>query len=101
MLKILTHNLNPIAVIALIVGSIFSSAVLMAQNTDQTISSEHQQQILQWRAERDASLRQENGWLSLVGLEWLQQGTNSLGSAVENSIHIPGGPAHWGDIVLT
>jgi uncharacterized protein (DUF1684 family) len=60
----------------------------------------YQEQILQWRADRDASLRSEHGWLSLVGLEWLQQGTNSLGSAAENSIPIPGGPAHWGDIVL-
>lgn len=94
-------KLNPIAVLALVIGSLCSSTVLVAQNTDPAISSVHQQQILQWRAERDASLRQEHGWLSLVGLEWLQPGTNSIGSAAGNSIQLPGGPAHWGDIVLT
>lgn len=94
-------KLHPVAVLALMVGSISSGTVLMAQNSEQAASSDHKQQVLQWRAERDASLRQEHGWLSLVGLEWLQPGTNSLGSAAENSIQIPAGPAHWGDIVLT
>jgi uncharacterized protein (DUF1684 family) len=56
---------------------------------------------LQWRADRDASLRQENGWLSLVGLEWLKPGLNTLGSAAENSSHIPGELEYWGEIELT
>jgi hypothetical protein len=87
--------------VALLLGLSFQTATLMAQNTADTGTVSHREQIMQWRANRDASLRRENGWLSLVGLEWLQSGSNSLGSAAENSIHIPGGPAHWGDIVLT
>lgn len=60
----------------------------------------HEQGVLQWRTSRDVGLRQENGWLSLVGLEWLQKGNNSIGSASDNSVVMPGGPAHWGDIHL-
>lgn len=63
-------------------------------------SKSHEEQVLEWRANRDAGLRREHGWLSLVGLEWLQQGTNTLGSATDNSAHVPGGPSHWGVIEL-
>ena len=58
----------------------------------------HEQQVLQWRAKRDAALRKENGWLSLVGLEWLKNGSNSIGRVAENSVVVPGGPARWGEI---
>ena len=34
------------------------------------------------------------GWLSLVGLEWLQPGDNSVGAAPGNKIHLSKGPAH-------
>jgi uncharacterized protein (DUF1684 family) len=65
------------------------------------IAGSHEQQILEWRAERDAGLRKENGWLSLVGLEWLKPGINTLGSAAGNSAHIPGRLGHWGELELT
>ncbi len=65
-----------------------------------TPEATHEQQVLQWRANRDAGLREENGWLSLVGLEWLQNGNNSIGSAADNSVVIAGGPPYWGDIHL-
>jgi uncharacterized protein (DUF1684 family) len=67
---------------------------------DETASS-HEQQVLEWRANRDTGLRKENGWLSLVGLEWLKPGMNSLGSGAGNSAHIPGQLEYWGEIELT
>jgi uncharacterized protein len=48
-----------------------------------------------WRAHHVADLLKPDGWLSLTGLEWLQPGDNSLGSAADNKIHIAAGsPAH-------
>src|SRR5437879_8612554 len=47
-----------------------------------------------WRAEHRADLLKPDGWLSLTGLEWLQPGDNSVGSAADNKIHLAGGPAH-------
>jgi uncharacterized protein (DUF1684 family) len=49
---------------------------------------------LTWRAEHTAELLKPDGWLSLVGLEWLQAGNNSIGSASDNKIRIAKGPAH-------
>src|SRR6266851_5980780 len=47
-----------------------------------------------WREEHKADLLKPDGWLSLIGLEWLQPGDNSVGSAADNKIHLASGPAH-------
>ncbi len=44
-----------------------------------------------WRAEHIADLLKPDGWLSLTGLEWLQPGDNSFGTATDNKIHVPSG----------
>jgi uncharacterized protein (DUF1684 family) len=55
----------------------------------------------QWRAERDQSLRDPEGWFSLVGLFWLEQGENGFGSAEGNAIRLPAdrAPARAGTFV--
>jgi hypothetical protein len=88
----------PVLVLAPVLA--FASIAFGADNTVEPDALAHAEQVRVWRTNRDAGLRQENGWLSLVGLEWLQQGSNSLGSGEENSAHIPGGPARWGVIEL-
>jgi uncharacterized protein len=47
-----------------------------------------------WRAQHTADLLKPDGWLSLIGLEWLQPGDNSLGSASDSKIHLASGPPH-------
>jgi uncharacterized protein (DUF1684 family) len=47
-----------------------------------------------WREQHKADLLKPDGWLSLVGLEWLQPGDNSIGSAPDNKIRLSAGPAH-------
>jgi uncharacterized protein (DUF1684 family) len=39
-----------------------------------------------WRAHRDKSLRSPDGWLTLIGLFWLDDGLQRLGSASDNEI---------------
>ncbi|HEX4542039.1 MAG TPA: DUF1684 domain-containing protein, partial [Candidatus Acidoferrum sp.] len=41
-----------------------------------------------------ADLLKPDGWLSLVGLEWLQPGDTSVGSAADNKIRLASGPDH-------
>ncbi|RUL79858.1 DUF1684 domain-containing protein [Dyella choica] len=60
----------------------------------------YQQSIEKWRAERVARLTAADGWLSLIGLEWLQEGANKLGSAADNDIILQAGPTHLGVITL-
>ena len=60
-----------------------------------------QRDLAAWRAQHAADLQKPDGWLSLVGLEWLDPGDNSFGSAAGNKIHLPaGGPENLGVLHL-
>jgi uncharacterized protein (DUF1684 family) len=52
------------------------------------------------RAARIDALKAPDGWLSLVGLDWLQPGANRVGSAADNDIVLKAGPAHLGVVTL-
>jgi uncharacterized protein (DUF1684 family) len=54
-----------------------------------------------WRDQRLGSLTAENGWLSLVGLYWLEPGDNTFGSTPDNSLIFPEkAPNHAGTFHL-
>lgn len=61
--------------------------------------SEYQASIEKWHAARVERLRKPDGWLSLIGLHWLEPGRNSLGSGEDNDIVLAKGPEHLGSIV--
>jgi hypothetical protein len=46
-----------------------------------------------WHADRETRLAAEDGWLSLVGLDWLQPGENTLGTAPGSTVLLPAGTA--------
>ena len=50
----------------------------------------HKEYILQRRKEREAHFKNtERGWLGLVGLYWLRDGENTIGSSPSNDIVLP------------
>lgn len=61
----------------------------------------HRQEVEAWRQERDAGLRKEDGWLSLAGLFWLDEGENRFGSDPAARVVLPAGkvPATAGTLV--
>jgi len=56
--------------------------------------------IEQWQAGRVERLTASDGWLSLIGLEWLKEGANRVGRAADNDIVLSAGPAHLGVVTL-
>jgi len=46
-------------------------------------------EIEQWRARREASLKSDDGWLSVAGLFWLKHGINTVGTDAGNDIVLP------------
>jgi uncharacterized protein (DUF1684 family) len=46
----------------------------------------HKLEIEKWQQSRLASLTKEDGWLTLVGLSWLNEGENKFGSAPSNPV---------------
>lgn len=64
--------------------------------------STYQRQIAQWRAEREAKLKADDGWLTVVGLHWLHEGVNTVGSDPNADAPLPSSvPARVGTITLS
>jgi hypothetical protein len=63
--------------------------------------SAHAAEIATWRARRVARLTARDGWLAVVGLFWLEDGENSVGSASGARVALPARvPASLGTIRL-
>ena len=60
--------------------------------------SSYEKSILKERKEREALFKNtERGWLGLVGLYWLRDGENKIGSDSNNDIILPSvAPDHIG-----
>ncbi|MCW8926794.1 MAG: DUF1684 domain-containing protein [Xanthomonadales bacterium] len=71
-----------------------------SQKDTQQQAENHQVSIEAWRAKRHASLSRPDGWLTLVGLEWLKEGENRVGSSADNDIRLAGGVEHWGSVFV-
>jgi uncharacterized protein len=81
--------------------NLFSRAVLLAffcallSISTFAQDSSWQKDLAAWREQYVANLLKPDGWLSLTGLEWLQPGDNSLGSAADSKIRLAAGsPTH-------
>lgn len=63
---------------------------------------DHGAEVEAWRAQRDARLRSETGWLTLVNLAWLEPGENSVGAAPDHRVVLAGTgvPDRVGTIVV-
>ena len=63
----------------------------------------HAAEAEQWKAKRFASLKSEDGWLTLTGLHWLKEGENRFGGDPANDIVLPAGktPEEAGSLFLS
>jgi uncharacterized protein (DUF1684 family) len=60
-----------------------------AEPAERSVSA-HAAEIETWRARRVARLTAPDGWLSVVGLFWLEDGDNAVGSAAGARVALPG-----------
>ena len=65
--------------------------VLACNSSNPVITDEtaYEESIEEWQVQRMERLKSKNGWLSLAGLFWLEEGENSFGSDPENDIVFP------------
>jgi len=63
---------------------VLSLAALNATDTESAAT--WKSGLLAWRADLAKELQQPNGWLTLIGLEWLKPGDNTFGSAPGNNL---------------
>lgn len=85
----------------LVVGGL-SSALWKALQKTQLVSvyplvmTTPEQEHVEWQAQRLAALTAADGWLSLIGLEWLEDGEYAVGSAVDCKVRLEAAPPYAG-----
>ena len=71
-------------------SALFAVSLLLlnscARTSPKIDASAYAKEIAQWQAQRLADLNSEDGWLTLVGLFWLKEGDNKIGSDKSNDI---------------
>jgi uncharacterized protein (DUF1684 family) len=77
-------------------------AVLAAAPSARSIDPGYAHEIDGWRAKREEGLRAPDGWLAVVGLHWLREGTSTIGSAKGSDVLLPlSAPPRVGTIDFT
>lgn len=63
--------------------------------------SAYENAVNEFRATREAKLKADYGWLTVVGLHWLKPGENIIGSATNSDVVLPAStPARVGVLIL-
>ena len=62
----------------------------------------YRQDVTDWRANAEESLKRDNGWLTLAGRFVMKPGENRFGTALDNDIVFPAGtgPEHIGSFIV-
>jgi len=81
--------MSKLKIITLAITILFTSLSCTEKEPEPKGSPEYIAEIEQWHNKRIERLNGENGWLTLVGLHWLEEGENTFGSDKSNSIVFP------------
>ena len=80
------------------VGTLVLVIVGLAYAADPTL---YQSETARWRTERETRLKADDGWLTVVGLHWLNAGANRAGSNPAFEVPLPASmPANTGTFTL-
>jgi hypothetical protein len=93
---------------ALVAGAVLALGACAGEDAGAPVAQEpsaeqraYELSIREWRNERILRLQRPDGWLSLVGLHWVDNGTRSfVGSAADNGVRLAVGPEHLGMLVV-
>jgi uncharacterized protein (DUF1684 family) len=81
-------------------AALFASVVLASPPNPDDLA--YVKKVEAWRQDQDRDLRTAEGWLSVVGLSWLQEGKNSVGSSKSARVKLPSSaPSEFGNIDFT
>jgi hypothetical protein len=73
----------------LIIAVAFFTSGLYAADTP----LHYQREVEQWRVEHQRKLAADDGWLTVVGLDWLKEGENRVGADATSEVALPTGSA--------
>src|ERR1700675_4240372 len=87
-----------LSLLTLLAALVAAPALAAAQAADPA----YKKSVEDWRARAEASLRRDNGWLTLAGRYVLKPGENTFGTGDRNDIVFPKGvgPAGMGSVFV-
>ena len=92
-------EVSAIVLAGFIAGSVGATDVSV-DGVPAAVATDHTSEIQTWRQQRVDRLKTPTGWLSLVGLHWLKDGAQTVGSAKGNDVVLNVGPAKLGTVTL-
>src|SRR5947208_11859410 len=66
---------------------IFLTVVLVSA-TAASAQTDYAKEIEKWRRERETNLKTETGWLTVAGVSWLKEGTNTVGAGEKFDVRL-------------
>ena len=75
---------RPLVMLLGLIVALVADAPVAAQS-----GSTYARAVEAWRTAREAELRTDDGWLTLVGLFWLHEGPNTMGGSETNAVPLP------------
>lgn len=85
----MVRRIVPASGLIIILLALIAIATAQKKSPRNSASSIHPSEIEQWRAERLEEINGDDGWNTLVGLFWLNQGQNRFGSDPSGEIVLP------------
>ncbi|HEX4953883.1 MAG TPA: DUF1684 domain-containing protein [Thermoanaerobaculia bacterium] len=83
------RSLLPSCSLALIAGAAVLAGCAREKELPPLDPIVHRAEVESWRTERELALRKPDGWLTLAGLYWLEEGESSFGSDPGNQVVFP------------
>jgi uncharacterized protein len=84
-----SHPRLAILVLAVAATGLSGAVAPRPQRPPPLAASAYVESVEAWRIQREVELRADDGWLSLVGLFWLQEGVNRVGSDPSAEVPLP------------
>jgi uncharacterized protein len=63
-------------------------AIVLAAMASAQAQTDYAKEVEKWRSEREANLKKETGWLTVAGLFWLKEGTNTVGAGEKFDVRL-------------
>jgi uncharacterized protein (DUF1684 family) len=63
-------------------------AIVLASLVSAQAQTDYAKEVAKWRSERETNLKKETGWLTVAGLFWLKEGTNTVGAGEKFDVRL-------------
>src|SRR5947207_6464812 len=64
------------------------AGIIAVLGTRSWAQTDYAKEVEKWRSDHEANLKKETGWLTVAGLSWLKEGTNTVGAGEKFDVRL-------------